>query len=117
MNRGEIWWVDLPAPAGSEPGFRRPVLIVQADSFNRSKIRTVLCAVITSNTRLADMPGNVLLDRSDSKLPKQSVINVSQVITLDRSVFVEHAGAISVPLLDEVRAGLKLVLEGLIDMW
>lgn len=65
MNRGEIWWVELPAPAGGEPGFRRPVLIVQADSFNRSKTRTVLCAAITSNTRLADMPANVLLDQSD----------------------------------------------------
>ena len=111
MNRGEIWWADLPAPAGSEPGFRRPVLIVQADSFNRSKIRTVLCAPITSNTRLADMPGNVLLDQSDSNLPRQSVINVSQVITLDRDFLVEHIGSILLHIVDEVNEGLRLVLD------
>ena len=111
MNRGEIWWADLPAPAGSEPRFRRPVLVVQADSFNRSKIRTVVCAVITSNARLADMPGNVLLDQSDSNLPKQSVINVSQVITLDRDFLVEHVGSIPLHIVDEVNEGLRLVFD------
>ena len=110
MTRGEIWWADLPDPRGSEPGYRRPVLIVQADSFNRSGINTVIVAVITSNLRLADGPGNVLLPSAITGLPRDSVVNVSQVLTLDRSFMSEAITRISGRLLSEVSAGLKLVL-------
>jgi mRNA interferase MazF len=109
--RGEIWWAELPEPRGSEPGFRRPVLIIQADSFNRSSIRTVIVAVITSNLRLAEAPGNVLLLARESGLPRDSVVNVSQILTLDRSFLTEEAGKLSGQMLKEVNAGLRLVLE------
>jgi len=109
--RGEIWWADLPEPRGSEPGFRRPVLIIQADSFNRSSIRTVVVAVITSNLRLAEAPGNVLLPARVSGLPRDSVVNVSQILTLDRSFLTEKAGELSGQVLKEVNAGIRLVLE------
>jgi mRNA interferase MazF len=111
LVRGEIWWADLPEPRGSEPGYRRPVLIVQSDSFNRSQIRSVIVLVITSNLRLADAPGNVLLPARISGLPRDSVINVSQILTLDRSFLSEHAGKISNNVLEAVEAGLRLVLQ------
>ena len=85
IQRGEIWWASLPEPRGSEPGYSRPVLVVQADDFNRSRINTVIAVVITSNIRLAEAPGNVLLSRKATGLPKQSVANVSQLITLDKA--------------------------------
>ena len=110
MTRGEIWWADLPNPRGSEPGYRRPVLIIQADSFNRSAIRTVIVAAITSNTRLADAPGNVLLSADASGLPRDSVINVSQLLTLDRLYLCEDIGKVSPLILSQVEAGLRLVL-------
>jgi mRNA interferase MazF len=111
VTRGEIWWADLPEPRGSEPGFRRPVLIIQADSFNRSEIQTTLVAVITGNLWLAELPGNVLLPAKLSGLPKNSVINVSQLLTLDRSFLLEEVDKIPGRLLAEVDAGLRLVLE------
>jgi mRNA interferase MazF len=111
LTRGEIWWADLPEPRGSEPGFRRPVLIVQADSFNRSEIRTVIVAVITSNLRLAEAPGNVLLPARVSGLPRDSVVNVSQLLTLDRSFLTEGISKIPDRLMSQVESGLKLVLE------
>jgi len=89
MQRGDIWWANLPDPVGSGPGYRRPVLVIQADSFNRSRIKTVVVAVITKNTALAAAPGNVLLPASDSNLPVDSVINVSQIITLDKLLLTE----------------------------
>jgi mRNA interferase MazF len=85
MEQGEIWWADLPEPAGSEPGYRRPVVLVQSDEFNRSRIRTVVCVAVTSNLAIADAPGNVLMPKDVTGLPRDSVANVSQVITLDRS--------------------------------
>jgi len=84
VRRGEIWWASLPDPSGSEPGFRRPVLLVSSDSYNKSAIRTVVVAAITSNLRLADAPGNVRLGKRESGLPKPSVVNVSQLLTLDK---------------------------------
>lgn len=111
MIRGEIWWADLPDPRGSEPGFRRPVLIIQANSFNRSRIQTVIVAVISSNLRLADAPGNVLLPTHASGLARDSVVNVSQLITLDRSFLTDAVSKISDRLMSEVVAGLRLVLE------
>lgn len=109
-KRGEVWWADLPEPAGSGPGFRRPVLIIQADEFNRSRVRTVIAAAITSNTRLAAAPGNVSLRRSSSGLSRSSVVNVSQVITLDKMFLTERAGRLPVSKMREVEDGLRLVL-------
>ena len=83
MKRGEIWWASLPAPTGSGPGFRRPVLVLQADPFNQSGISTIIVAAITSNLLIADAPGNLRLSKTDSGLSKPSVVNVSQIVTLD----------------------------------
>jgi mRNA interferase MazF len=110
VTRGEIWWADLPKPRGSEPGFRRPVLIIPADSFNRSGIRTVIVAVITSNLRLVDAPGNVLLPALVTGLPRDSVVNVSQLLTLDRSFLTELVDKLSGRLLGDVETGLRLIL-------
>ena len=110
MKRGEIWWAQLREPAGSEPGFRRPILIVQSDDFNRSRIRTILGVVITSNLKLSAAPGNVSLPRRGSGLPRQSVINVSQIVTSDRRFLTERAGRASDAVLRQVEDGLRLVL-------
>lgn len=111
IERGEIWWADLSDPAGSGPGFRRPMLIVQSDAFNRSRLRTVVAVVVTSNLRLVDAPGNVLLPAKASGLPKDSVANVSQVITLDHEFLSDRAGRIRGTLLNDVESGLRLVLD------
>jgi len=110
MKRGEVWWASLPDPAGSGPGLRRPVLIVQSNPFNESRIATVVVAAITSNLALEQAPGSVRLARGESGLPKPSVVNVSQLLTADRDFLTERAGAIPAPLLHRVDAGLKLVL-------
>ena len=110
MRRGEIWWASLPEPAGSGPGFRRPLLIVSANSFNDSRINTVVAAVITSNLRLADAPGNVRLPVKGTGLTKVSVANVSQIITVDKTFLTERIGRLSPRLLAEVDDGLRLVL-------
>jgi len=110
MRRGEIWWVRLKAPRGSEPGYRRPVVIVSSDAFNRSRINTVLAAVITSRKRLAAAPGNVALSRRQSGLNKDSVINVSQIITLDKTYFAERIGMLPAQAMSAVDEGLRLVL-------
>lgn len=110
MQRGELWWADLPVPAGSGPGYRRPVLVVQSEPFNRSGIRTVVVVILTSNLRLAGAPGNVLLPRGTGGLPKESVANVSQVFTIDRSTMSTRIGRLPQPLLAAVEGGLRLVL-------
>jgi mRNA interferase MazF len=110
IRRGEIWWADLTEPRGSEPGYRRPLLIVQADAFNHSRIATTIGVVLTSHLRLVDAPGNVLLAKRASGLPKDSVANVSQIVTVDQVVLAERAGRISGDLLEGVDAGLRLVL-------
>jgi mRNA interferase MazF len=110
VERGQIWWADLDAPEGSEPGFRRPVLVMQADAFNRSRIQTVIAVALTSNLRLVDAPGNVLVSAKASGLPKDSVANVSQVVTLDKAYLTDQAGRLRGPLLADVEAGLRLVL-------
>lgn len=110
MQRGEIWWATLPAPSGSGPGKRRPVLIVQSDAFNASRIQTVVAAVITSNLELAAAPGNILLRRRETKLSKDSVINVSQLITLDQSYLTERVSGLSKRLVGILDEGLRLVL-------
>ncbi len=101
VYRGEIWWAELPEPIGSEPGFRRPVLIVQADTFNASRIRTVVAVTLTTNLVLAEAPGNVLLPEG-SGLPHASVVNVSQVITLDKAFLRERVGVLADALQVEV---------------
>ena len=110
IQRGEIWWADLPEPRRSEPGFRRPVLVVQADSFNRSRIQTAIIAVITSNVELADAPGNVLLPARSVGLPRDSVVNVSQLLTLDRGFLTERAGTLTPRLQRFVDEGLRTAL-------
>jgi mRNA interferase MazF len=110
MRRGEIWWATLPEPRASEPGYRRPVLIVQSDVFNRSAIQTVIVAVITSNLRLAAAPGNVMLRTRESRLAKNSVINVSQLVTLSKDFLVDRVSRIPPARMGEVEEGLQLVL-------
>ncbi|MGB8129167.1 MAG: type II toxin-antitoxin system PemK/MazF family toxin [Candidatus Angelobacter sp.] len=111
MTRGEIWWADLPEPRGSEPGYRRPVLVLQANSFNQSRIRTVIVAVLTSNLGLAEAPGNVLLPASTTGLPRDSVVNISQLLTLDRSFLTDKVGKLPGRLMAQVDAGLRLVFD------
>ena len=110
IERGEVWWADLGEPDGSEPGYRRPVVIVQSDAFNRSRLRTVIAVVLMTNVRLVDAPGNVLLPAKATGLPKDSVVNVSQVITVDRDFLLDRAGRIRGQLLQDVDKGLRLVL-------
>jgi mRNA interferase MazF len=110
VERGQIWWAELDEPRGSEPAFRRPLLIVQDDAFNRSRIRTVVAAVLTSNLRLVEAPGNVLIPAKASGLPKDSVVNVSQIVTIDRDFLAEPAGKLRGQLLKSIDDGLRLVL-------
>lgn len=110
VKRGQIWWATLPPPSGSEPGYRRPVLIIQANSFNQSNIGTIIGAILTSNLRLGDAPGNVHLSRRQSGLPRESVVNVSQIVTLDRSFLTAQVGRIPLSKQREVDNGLRLVL-------
>lgn len=110
MKRGEIWWASLEQPRGSEPGYRRPVLVVQANSFNASRISTILVAVISSNLVLAEAPGNVRISRADSKLAKTSVINVSQLLTLDRQYLSKRVSLLPSRVMSRVTDGLRLVL-------
>ena len=110
IERGELWWADLAEPRGSEPGFRHPVVVVQADAFNRSRIETVVCVALTSNLRLADAPGNVVVSRGESGLPKDSVVNVSQILTVDRAYLVERAGKLPPRVRERIDRGLRLAL-------
>ncbi|MEW6519690.1 MAG: type II toxin-antitoxin system PemK/MazF family toxin [Thermodesulfobacteriota bacterium] len=111
MNRGEIWWASLPNPIGSTPGYKRPILIIQSNEFNKSKINTLIAVAITSNIRLAAAPGNILLSAKNSKLPKESVINVSQIITIDKSFLTEKVHTLSSAIMGQVDEGLRLVLK------
>ena len=110
IRRGDIWWANIPPPRGSEPGYRRPVLVVQTDPFNQSGIGTVVALSFTSNLRLADAPGNVLCQRQHTGLSNDSVANVSQLIALDKSWLVEHVSTLPPRLLHEVEDGLRLLL-------
>jgi mRNA interferase MazF len=111
IHRGEVWWADLRAPRRSEPGYRRPVLVIQANSFNRSRIQTTVVAAITTNIELADAPGNVLLPARSAGLPRDSVVNVSQLLTLDRTFLTEYAGALPPRLQRSVDEGIRTVLQ------
>jgi len=108
--RGEVWWADLGQPRGSSPGFERPMLVVSANAYNRSKIATVVCAAITSNMRLADAPGNVVLGVGDGGLDRPSVVNVSQIVTLDKADLSERLGVLDQAQIRLVELGLRRVL-------
>jgi mRNA interferase MazF len=110
ISQGEIWWADLPVPVGSGPGFRRPVVVVQSDAFNRSRIATVVCIPLTSNVALADVPGNVFLAMVHTGLSKDSVANASQIVTLDKQQLTERVGKLSRSRLELVVAALDTVL-------
>ncbi|MDL2342942.1 type II toxin-antitoxin system PemK/MazF family toxin [Deinococcus sp. MIMF12] len=110
ISRGELWWADLGEPVGSRPALIRPVLVIQADSFNRSRIATVIAAVLTSNLALADAPGNVLLEAHRTRLQKDSVVNVSALVTLNKAELTERVSELSVTAMQEIDAGLRLVL-------
>jgi mRNA interferase MazF len=110
MTRGEIWWADFGIPFGSESGFRRPVLIIQDDAFNRSKISTIVVVPLTTNLALEEAPGNVFLSKEVSKLSKDSVIVVSQVSVINRQRLLEQAAKVQRKIIDEAEDGFRLVL-------
>jgi mRNA interferase MazF len=110
IRRGELYWVDLGQPSGSRPARRRPVLVVQSDPYNRSRLATALAAVVTSNTDLAGMPGNVFLSAAMTGLPRDSVVNISAIVTVDKADLDERAGEVPTPLMREVDQGLRRVL-------
>lgn len=111
LAHGEVWWADLPSATGSGPGFRRPVVVVQSDAFNNSRIATAVCVPLTSNLKWAEAPGNVLLPLRATGLPKASVANVSQIVSLDKSILTERAGALSPRDLDRILSGIGVVLD------
>ena len=111
INQGDIYWIELDEPIGSEPGYKHPHVIVQNNLFNRSQIRTVLVCPLTSNLKRASAPGNVLLDKKETNLPKQSVVNVSQVFTVDKSQLGEYVGTLSSRRITQILNGIKLVLD------
>ena len=110
VAQGELWWVELPVPGGSAAGFRWPVVVVQGNPLNRSRLPTVLCVPLTSNLTWADAPGNTVLSARVTGLPKDSVANVSQILTVDRSLLTERAGKAPRALLHEVLAGIDVIL-------
>ena len=110
MTRGEIWWASLRNPTGSEPGFKRPVLIIQSNIYNKSKINTVICVVITSNLKLSTAGKNILLKSSESSLPKDSVINTSQIVTIDKDYLDQPVGFVSSKVLHQLENSLRVVL-------
>lgn len=112
IRQGDIFWVDLGDPAGSAPGYRRhPYVVVQNNVFNESRLNTVVLCVVTSNLKRAGAPGNVLLSKGEGNLPKESVVNITQLITVDKSDLAEKIGSLSRDRTDEVLAGIKLLLE------
>jgi mRNA interferase MazF len=110
ISQGEVWWADIPTPTGSGPGFRRPVIVVQGDALNRSRIATVVCVPLTSNLKWADAPGNVLLAARSTRLPKDSVANVSQIVALDKTLLTERVGKLSAARVALLLAGVDVVL-------
>ena len=110
ISQGDVWWADVPEPVGSGPGFRRPVVVIQSDAFNRSRIATVVCIPLTSNLRWAEVPGNVLLSSRITGLPQDSVANASLVVSIDKDLLIEHAGKLTRAKLELVLAGLDAVL-------
>ena len=110
MRRGEIWWASLPDPQGSGPGYRRPVVIIQSDSFNESRINTVIVAILTSNLNLAAAPGNIMIEQKVSMLSNDSIVNVSQVLTIDRSLLTQVVSKLPNRIMDTIDDGLRIVM-------
>jgi mRNA interferase MazF len=110
ISQGHVYWADLPDPTGSGPGFRRPVIVVQGDALNRSRIRTVVCVPLTSNLVWADAPGNVLLTAKATGLPRDSVANISQIVALDRDLITEEVGKLAKRQLELILTGIDIVL-------
>ena len=110
IRQGEIWWAELPEPTGSGPGLRRPVVVVQSDAFNRSRLATVVCVPLTSNLKWSAAPGNVALNSKSTGLPKDSVANVSQIVTLDRSLLADRVGHLPPKPLETILLGIELLL-------
>lgn len=110
MKRGEVWWATLPPPSGSGPGFRRPVLLIQSDPFNESRISTAIVAIITSNLALAEAPGNIRIGKAESGLSKPSVVNVSQVLTIDKALLTNRVRPLPPETMMRVDNGLRLAL-------
>ncbi|MBD1883588.1 type II toxin-antitoxin system PemK/MazF family toxin [Microcoleus vaginatus] len=111
INQGDIFWVELDEPSGSEPGYLHPHVIIQNNLFNRSRINTVVVCVLTSNLRRANSPGNVLLEAGEADLPEQSVVNVSQILTIDKSQLGEKIGTLSAERVGQILDGIRLVVE------
>ena len=111
INQGDVFWIDLEEPKGSEPGYRHPHVVVQNNLFNRSKIGTVVVCALTSNLKRANAPGNVLLEKKEANLPKQSVVNVSQIFTVDKSQVGDYIGTLSSRRVRQMLDGIKLVME------
>ena len=111
INQGDIFWVDLREPIGSEPGYRHPHVVIQNNIFNRSRINTVVMCALTTNLKRAKSPGNVLLGIGEANLPKQSVVNVSQIFTVEKSQLDEYIGAVSRRRISEILKGVNLVIE------
>jgi mRNA interferase MazF len=111
MIRGEIWWADLGIPFGSEPGFNRPVLVIQADAINQSKINTTIVIPFTTNLLLENAPGNVFVEKEESKLSKDSVLVVSQISVIDKTRLIKYESKISKNIMDELEDGIKLILD------
>jgi len=110
ISQGEVWWADIPPPIGSGPGFRRPVVVVQGDALNRSRIGTAVCVPLTSNLRWKDAPGNVLLSARSTGLSKDSAANVSQIVALDRPLLNQRAGKLSTAKLQLLLTGIDVIL-------
>jgi mRNA interferase MazF len=111
IKQGDVFWVDLGEPAGSQPGYRYPHVVVQNNLFNRSRLNTVVVCALTSNLRRAEAPGNVLLEKGEANLPKQSVVNVTQMFTVDRGALMEKIGSLSRERVKQIRDGILLLIE------
>lgn len=111
ISRAEVYWADLGSPSGSRPGKRRPVVVIQSDLYNASRLATVLAAVITSNTGLAAMPGNVFLPAAATRLPRDSVVNITALVTLNKTDLTDRLGEVPPSLMHEVDRGLRRVLD------
>ena len=110
IRQGQVWWLDMGVPFGSEPGYRRPFVVVQNNLFNRSRLQTVVMCAVTTNLRLADAPGNVLLAAGEAQLRESCVVNVSQLVTVDRHRLVQKIGELPGPRVQAVLDGLNLLL-------
>lgn len=111
VNRGDIWWTDLPVPIGSGPGYRRPAVIISADRFNRSRIRTVVVAIVSSNVARARAAGNVLIKKSRDGLRQDSVVNITSLFTIDRALLLERCAVLTAEQMKAVDEGLRLSLD------